>query len=121
FKKSGEKQYGFFLSFLISSLLYMTVIARGNVQHDYYQILIIPTVALLMARGVSFLFSITQSTNKVVALLVTGVSIVLMLALSWYQIRDYFNVNNMAMVEAGKKADVLLPKDAKVIAPYDGD
>lgn len=44
-----------------------------------------------------------------------------MLAFSWYQVRDYFNINNLAIVEAGQAADRLLPKEAKVIAPYGGD
>ena len=46
-KKSGL----FFYTFLISSLLYLFVIARGNVQHDYYQTLIIPTLSIFLGIG----------------------------------------------------------------------
>lgn len=42
-------------------------------------------------------------------------------AFSWYYVRDYFNINNIAFVHAGQRADEILPKDAKVIAPFDGD
>lgn len=44
-----------------------------------------------------------------------------MFAFSWYTIRTYFWINRPEIVEAGKAADVLLPKNAKVIAPYNGD
>lgn len=121
FRKSNDHGYLFSLSFLLSSVLYLFVIAAGNVQHDYYQILIIPTVSLFLARGASFFLSLNDSANRFVSTLVVSVLIVGMFAFSWYYIRDYFNVNNSAMVEAGKKADALLPKDARVITPYKGD
>lgn len=120
-KAKDDKNYGFFITFLISSFLYVSVIARGNVQHDYYQILIIPTLVLFAARGVRFIYSYSQTTNKLSGGLIIGVSTILMLSLSWYYVRDYFNINNPALVEAGKKADDILPKNAKVIAPLDGD
>jgi len=37
-KKRTEKEGWFFYLWLLSSLLYLVVIATGNVQHDYYQI-----------------------------------------------------------------------------------
>lgn len=120
FKRNTEKIL-LPLSFLASSLLYVTVMARGNVQHDYYQILIIPTIALFMGRGVAFAIDQKGKINKVIATLSIGVVLFLTFFLSWYYIRDFFNVNNMGIVIAGKKADQVLPKDAKVIAPYDGD
>jgi len=43
------------------------------------------------------------------------------LGFSWYTIRTYYWVNHPEIVEAGKTADRLLPKNAKVIAPYNGD
>lgn len=120
FKKNSEKIL-LPLSFLASSLLYMVVMARGNVQHDYYQILIIPTIALFMGRGVDFVFSLKDRVNRIIALLSISFVIFLTFSLSWYYVRDYFNVNNIGIVIAGKKADEILPPDAKVIAPYDGD
>lgn len=121
FKHLKEKHFFFYISFFISSLIYLVVIARGNVQHDYYQIAIIPSLAILIGRGVEFLFSIEGKINKVIAIGITVVSTFLMLSLSWYHVRDYFNINNRAMVEAGVQADRVLPKDAKVLAPREGD
>jgi len=119
----GHKDKGiyFALSFLISSLLYLFIMARGNVQHDYYQILIVPTVCIFLGRGVSYLLSQEDRMNKVTGSLISIVFMLMMIGFSWYFVRDYFNVNNLAIVEAGKKADEVLPWNAKVIVPYDGD
>ena len=40
---------------------------------------------------------------------------------SWYTIRTFYWINRPEIVEAGQMANKLLPKDAKVIAPYNGD
>ena len=66
--------------------------------------------------------SLSRNTySRLLTLLVSAFAIVLMLFLSWYDIQGYYQVNNSTMVEAGKVADAILPKDAKVIAPYNGD
>lgn len=105
------------LSFLAASLLYLFIFATGNVQHDYYQILIMPTVALFFAFGANFFWQKKNRAYKVGVILLFVISIYF----SWQQVKDYFNINNIALVEAGKRADAILPKDAKVIAPFDGD
>lgn len=118
-----EKDQGVILAygFLISSLLYVTVLARGNVQHDYYQIILLPTIAVLMARGATFLLSLHGQLNRVVAYVLILTTFAFTFFLSWYYVRDYFNVNNPTLVRAGLAADNVLPEDAKVIAPLDGD
>jgi len=40
---------------------------------------------------------------------------------SWNQVKDYFNINNRAIVSAGIEVDKITPKNAKVIANYNGD
>ncbi len=117
-----RKQGWFFYSFLLSALLYVTVIARGNVQHDYYQILIIPALAIFLGLGSRFLFFPPEEyIHRYVGRIVLFALIAFTFSFSWYFIRDYFNINNRAIVDAGKKADEILPKDALVIAPYGGD
>lgn len=120
-KKENIKNYLFFLSFLASSLVYLTVIARGNVQHDYYQILIIPTISIFLARGVHFLLSFANGANRLISYAIILILILFMFSFSWFHVRDYFNINNLSIVVAGEKANQILPKDALVIAPYDGD
>ena len=117
-----RKEYGFFLSFLVGSLLYLVVIARGNVQHDYYQILIVPTLALFFGLGgvlLTHLFD--QFTHKWVGFGLLTVAILFMLGFGWYNVRSYFDINNPDIVIAGKVVDRLTPPDAKVVALYGGD
>lgn len=118
-----EKKEGlFFLSLLISSLIYMNVLATGNVQHDYYQILIMPMMAIFFGKGVDFIFSRSKDIfNPYVSYITVIVSILLMLSLSWFSIRDFYNLQHNEVLAAGHAIDRLASKDAKVIAPYGGD
>ncbi len=116
-----NKNAWFFLSFVASCALYVIVVATGNVRHDYYQIAIIPTISIFGGLGVSGLFKIiSKRSNNILASGVCAILIILSIFFSWGMIRDYFNINDRGMVEAGNKADQILPKDAIVIAPYDG-
>jgi hypothetical protein len=101
---------GNFFFWVLGPLLYFIVFASGNVQHDYYQILIIPAVAVCVGVGL----------RRMPWYLAT-ISFIFMLAFSWFTIRTYYWINRPEIVEAGKAADAVLPKDAKVIAPYNGD
>jgi hypothetical protein len=121
FQSKGTNTW-FFHVLGISMLLYLTIFAGGNVQHDYYQTMIIPVLSMYCGLGVGFLYDYSKGVSfKVRALLVGIVVVLFTLAFSWYQIRTYYWVNNPVIVEAGKKAQSLLPEDAKVIAPYGGD
>lgn len=125
--KRNEKSYGFFISFLISSLIYIVVVARGNVQHDYYQILILPTICIFLGRGASLLLSLPTLLmrnlyiNMCVASGVLMLIIVFSFSFSWFFVRDYFNINNRGLITAGIIADQKLPKNARVIAANNGD
>ncbi len=108
-----------FILWIISSMLYLFTFAMGNVHHDYYQIPIIPSLAVLLAIGAYHIWHTSPRTILSRILLVACV--LFMLAFSWYDIRGLYQVNNWSIVHAGQAADKLLPKDAIVIAPYMGD
>jgi hypothetical protein len=108
---------GFFGTWAISMLAYLTIFATGNVQHDYYQIILIPIVSIYVAKGIVFLWDQKTLVSKLLAL----VSCAFMLAFSWYEVRGYYQINNPAIVEAGEAVDRLTEPDALVIAPYMGD
>ncbi len=116
-----EKKEGWvFHWFLFGSMAYMGLVARGNVQHDYYQIAILPIVAIYMGKGIAFLLS-NNVFSKAICYLLSAICYLLMFAFSWYTIRTFYWINRPEIVEAGKMADKLLPLNAKVIAPYNGD
>lgn len=106
---------------LLGSLAYLSVIATGNVQHDYYQIQIMPTVAILVGVGISYMISFKKGLAKIYPLILVSGVLCLSTALSWYDLKGFFWVNNRAMVEAGEYIDANTPIDALIIAPYQGD
>jgi len=106
---------------LLGSLSYLAVVATGNVQHDYYQIQIMPTIAIFAGVGISYMLSLKKGLGKVFISLLVLAILGLSTALSWYELKGYFWVNNRPMVEAGEYIDANVPSDALVIAPYQGD
>jgi len=116
-----KKEGLFFRLLLLGSLLYLIIIAGGNVQHDYYQILLLPVLSIYIAKGVSYLWmkkeqEVSTMWSRGVALL----SLIFLFAFSWYTIRTYYWYRT-DIVEAGKVADAMMPKDAKVITAFAGD
>ena len=120
-RKINKKENWFFFYFIISSLIYMTVMADGNVNHDYYQILIVPTLAIFFGKGLDLIFEKKDIFNQWVSYIAVAVSIVFMFAFGWYAVRDWYSIQHPSIILAGQAVDALTPKDAKVIAPYGGD
>ena len=117
-----KKEGWFFHFWFLAILAYLATFATGNVRHDYYQILIIPTICIFLAKGTEFLLTEGKKIfNTYTCYLILATCYLFLFAFSWYQVRDFFNVNHPEIVETGKVADQLLPKEAKVIAPYGGD
>ena len=119
--KMKRKDLYFFLSFIFSSLLYIFVMARGNVQHDYYQILIIPSLAIFLGFGADFLINVFSKERRFVSYVLFLTITLFTFSFSLFQVRDYFNINNISIVKAGEAVNRLTPKDAKIVANYNGD
>jgi hypothetical protein len=117
------KKEGWFLHLLLAGMfIYLNVFATGNVQHDYYQYLIMPAVAIFAARGFVLLFKgLPYLLPRLLSIPIAILLIVMMYYLTWMEIKGLYQINNPVIVEAGQEADKILPKDAKVIAPYQGD
>jgi hypothetical protein len=119
--KMKKEDFWFFLSFVFSSIIYIFVMARGNVQHDYYQILIIPSIVIFLGFGADFLINVFSKERKYTNYILFLIITLFTLSFSWYQVRDYFNINNLSIVKAGEEVNKLIPKDAKIVANYNGD
>jgi len=103
-------------------LLYFSVIAGGNVQHDYYQAIIMPFICFLLAKGFELMVSLSRTVySRLLTLVMAASAFIFMISLSRYDIQGYYQINNPAIIEAGQALDKLAPQDAKVIAPYNGD
>jgi len=106
----------------LGALSYLAIVATGNVKHDYYQILIIPVLAALIARGIVCLLQFAgKQFDKWPTYLVIAVIFIFMEMFGWYQIRDFFNINHPEIVRAGEAIQQISKLNDKIIAPYGGD
>ena len=112
----------FYLSYFASVIIYFSYFASGNVRHDYYQIPALPILSIYMAIGAKFLLDFKSDVvNKFISPLILLALTIFILAFGYYEIKGYYWINKPQIVEAGIAVDRLLPKDATVIAPYNGD
>lgn len=120
--KARPKSGWFFHYWLLGMIMYLSVFATGNVTHDYYQIFIIPIFSIFVGMGLNrMLYGPFIGLSKTMSRLLAVVSVGFMLAFGWFAVRDFFNINNPAIVQAGQAVDQLTPADSLVIAPYMGD
>jgi len=117
---SAKKESRFTLFFLLGMLAYVVIFATVNVRHDYYQTMTIPAICMVLAQGFSYLWNAKNfGLNKSRAILVF--STLIMLVSSAVKIKEFYKVNHPEIIEAGKAIDTIAPKDAIVVAPYNGD
>lgn len=112
----------FFHIWLLSLLLFIIIFATGNVRHDYYQTMFVPIAAIFLAKG--FLAVVSGGRDFIARIWLIPLGLFLFISSFYFgykQVIELYKINNPAMVEAGRLADSILPKDAKVVAPYNGD
>lgn len=104
-------------------LLYFSVIATGNVQHDYYQNLALPLICIAVGRGVFLLNDFLKKKLKNAKLSSFLLSLLLLSSwlIAWKNLHGYYNINHWEYLEAGQAINQLTPKDSLVIAPAMGD
>ncbi|MDP3973638.1 MAG: glycosyltransferase family 39 protein [Candidatus Daviesbacteria bacterium] len=107
---------------LLSMVLYFVVFATGNVRHNYYQIIFVPIAAIFISYGFSYLFN--RSKDLLPRVWTIPLALLLLSSTFYFTYKidkEFYKINNPAIVEAGEIADKILPKDAIVLAPYNGD
>jgi hypothetical protein len=117
-KTSKKNLFNFY--FLIGLLLYTLVVATASVRHDYYQIFLIPAIVLMLAQGVKHLWE-DKHFNSYISKFLVIFSVIMMLGMGTYQVKEFYKINHPELIEAGKAVDRLAPKNALVVAPYNGD
>lgn len=128
FTKS-DKALRILISWWSGLLAYLVVFATGNVRHDYYQVLLLPCLALTFSRGLllgrDLLVTALKKREIKYAAQVSSLTAVLivmvMIFFGWQRVKGFYNVNNWEYLHTGEEVDQILPKDAKVIAPAMGD
>lgn len=113
-----QKKDWFLISSLLASIAYVTTFATANVRHDYYQIYIIPSVSFALAFGIQKMW---ENMDKILTKILLIFSLLIAFLVSWSQVREFYKINHPEIIDAGKAVERLTPKDALVIAAYNGD
>lgn len=118
---AGSKRENLFgVFYMLGAIIYTIVFATANVRHDYYQIIIVPPIAYLLAMGTIYLWK-AKNLDKYLARAVVIVSIVMMFGMGAYQVKEFYKINHPEIIVAGEAVKRISNKDDLVIAPYFGD
>lgn len=110
-----------FYSFLASAFLYLFTFQGGNVQHEYYQIIILPVLALFAGLG-----SETLLENKKVFIhpIASGFVIFVLFVTSFYfsymKVKDYYSYPQ-DLQQIANIIQTLTSKDDKIVTDTLGD
>lgn len=117
-----RKQKTYFpLSIIAAGFIYIFVFQGGNVQHEYYQIIAFPAIALAVGLGVGLIIESTKTflhpviTTPIIILLFTA-----SLLFSWYQVNGYYVIPQDLLLMA-KIIKTFTKSTDKIIADRMGD
>lgn len=78
-------------SMLVSSVIYVCTFQGGNVQHEYYQILILPTIAMFTGMGASFMYDHAHGLmGRIAAMLLIVGMLIGGWIFSWDKVYHYY-------------------------------
>ncbi len=117
---SKQKKY-LPLAFVFSALAYILVFQGGNLQHEYYQTLILPVFAMMIGLGVNFLYEhknnfINSGFISLLIFFIFGFSFYF----SYFKVIDYYGYSQELVQEANVISSLTEP-DAKVVTDRTGD
>lgn len=109
------------LSIIAAGFIYIFVFQGGNVQHEYYQVIAFPAIALAVGLGVGL---IIESTKTFLHPVITTPIIILLFSasflFSWYQVKGYYVIPQDLLLMA-KIIQTFTKSTDKVIADRMGD
>ena len=117
---SLKKKDGFIFSLLIGMFVYVSLLATANVRHDYYQTLVIPVVSIVLGKGFVEFWKVKYGNiflKRIILIVCIGLGFIV----SAFQVKEFYKVNHPEIIEAGKRVDSITPKNAIIIAAYNGD
>lgn len=109
------------LSFLFSALAYIFVFQGGNLQHEYYQTLILPVLAMMIGLGVSFVFEHKKNfINPFFTSVLVFFLFIFSFYFSYYKVADYYQYSQELVQEANIINSLTQPDD-KIVTDRTGD
>ncbi len=119
---SKKSKTFFFHFFLIASLAYLFTFQGGNVQHEYYQTIILPALAIFSGIGIEFIFNkkLANFFYPYSAHIIAGVIFISSFFFSYYRVRDYYNYPR-DLAKIAKIIETLTKESEKVVTDTTGD
>ncbi len=116
------KQKNFFLHTLpLSSFLYLLFFQGGNVQHEYYQTIILPSVAATSGMGINHI--IVNKKLFLVPILTYGLILIIIIFsyfFSFYKVRDFYSYPQ-ELIQIAKIVSTLTKPEDKIVTDRLGD
>lgn len=106
---------------LLGTLAFLFTFQGGNVQHEYYQIMILPALAMFVGIGISFIY--THSKQFISATLLVPIiaaSFAFSLFISYFTVRSYYNYSG-ELVQISQVVRDLTQKNDLVVTDTLGD
>ena len=97
--REGKKRLSLFdavsILWLLGMFAYLVVVATGNVQHDYYQVMLTPIIAILFGRGVWSVHALAKNSASPLIIYPTAILVLLLTTMfSWNEVSGYYNINH---------------------------
>ncbi|QQG44793.1 MAG: glycosyltransferase family 39 protein [Candidatus Roizmanbacteria bacterium] len=116
-----KKQKTWFLySFLISTSAYLFTFQGGNVQHEYYQVFTLPTLALFAGAGAKTLIDNKSLFNPIISYILIFFIFIFSFYFSYYKVKDYYNYPK-ELPQIAKIINTLTTKNDKIVTDTLGD
>lgn len=106
---------------VLSGFIYLFTFQGGNVQHEYYQIILLPALAIGVGLGLEYALQNLKSALHPIYL--DGILIVVLIfsvSFSYYNVKDYYNVPT-GLVQIAKIISVLTKPTDKIVTDETGD
>lgn len=106
---------------LLGSLAFLFVFQGGNVQHEYYQIMIFPALAMFVGVGISFIHKHSrQFISGTILVPLIAASIAFSFFISYFTVRTYYDYSG-ELVQMSKVVRDLTAPDDLIVTDTLGD
>jgi len=108
-------------SILLGSLVFLFTFQGGNVQHEYYQIMILPALAMFVGVGVSYIHNHSKQflSSTILVPVIVG-CFVFSFFISYFTVRTYYNYSG-ELVQISQVLRDLTQKDDLIVTDTLGD
>ena len=111
----------FFHFILLSAFAFLFTIQGGNIQHEYYQTLILPPVSLLIGLGVNYLIEHKKNFfHPAFLYLVIILIFAFSLFFSYFKVKNYYQYPN-DLIKIAKIVNTLTKPEDKIVTDRLGD